>query len=206
LRKSLAAARNKSQGAASAADLAKLEKSLAAAQAALDAQKSKLEGQAGEIARLGAELEAVTAEDARERQEMEAELARLGRDIAGESKRRELAQGQLATLGAIVVELRETLAAERRTSATLRNAAAEFDRKLAAALDLKSPDRGRMLARAAELNAEATDVKSTEGTPQRLDAALLEVDMLTEQNANLKATIQTLLANNAKIIQRLRGE
>ena len=49
-------------------------------------------------------------------------------------------------------------------------------------------------------------MKSTEGTPQRLDAALLEVDMLTEQNANLKATIQTLLANNAKIIQRLRGE
>jgi hypothetical protein len=206
LRKSLAAERKKNQGAASTEDLAELERSLAGAQSALDAQKLKLESQAGELARLGARVEALTAEGAREREQLRGELARLGRDLDGEKLRRELAQGQLATLGGIVVELRGSLAAERRTSATLRNAAAEFDRRLAAALALKNPDRGLMLARAAELGAEADEVRAAEATPQRLDAALLEVDMLTEQNANLKATIQTLLANNAKIIQRLRGE
>jgi len=186
--------------------LAKLERSLAGAQSALDAQKLKLESQAGEVVRLGARVEALTAEGARGREQLRGELARLGRDLDGERLRRELAQGQLATLGGIVVELRGSLAAERRTSATLRNAAAEFDRRLAAALALKNPDRGLMLARAAELSAEADEVRAAAVTPQRLDAALLEVDMLTEQNANLKATIQTLLANNAKIIQRLRDK
>ena len=206
LRKSLAAERKKNQGAASAADFAELEAALAGAQAALGEQKAKLERKAGEVARLGARLEAVTAEGTRGREQLRGELARLGRDLDGERLRRELAQGQLATLGSIVVELRGSLAAERRTSATLRNAAAEFDRRLAAALALKNPDRGLMLTRAAELSAEADEVQAAEVTPQRLDAALLEVNMLTEQNANLKATIQTLLANNATIIQRLRGE
>ena len=177
------------------------------ARARLDITNVELARRGEEISQLQAELKAEQSEYSEALASLSDQIAQLQRDLKAVELKRKIPQNQAAVLVGITNELRAALSAAQDTANTLRDNAAQFDRKLASALSIDTPDRQIILKRISLLSQDRPD---TAPDPERLRAelasALLEVEILSKQNANLKATIQTLLANSSKIIERLRSK
>ena len=177
------------------------------ARARLDITNVELARRGEEISQLQAELKAEQSEYSEALASLSDQIAQLQRDLKAVELKRKIPQNQAAVLVGITNELRAALSAAQDTANTLRDNAAQFDRKLASALSIDTPDRQIILKRISLLSQDRPD---TAPDPERLRAELagtvLEVEMLSKQNANLKATIQTLLANSSKIIERLRSK
>ena len=187
--------------------VAGLEQLLGDAQADLDAKKLGFAQRDGEISQLRAELMNEQSNYSEKLEDLGNQIARLELDIAAAEQKSKISNNQATALVGITNELRAALKAAQGTANTLRDNAAQFDRQLASALSIDTPDRQIIMERISVL---AQDEPSTAPNPEslrtELAGAMLEVEMLSKQNANLKATIQTLLANSSKIIERLRNK
>ena len=187
--------------------VAGLEQLLGDAQADLDAKKLGFAQRDGEISQLRAELINEQSNYSEKLEDLGNQIARLELDIAAAEQKSKISNNQATALVGITNELRAALKAAQGTANTLRDNAAQFDRQLASALSIDTPDRQIIMERISVL---AQDEPSTSPNPENLRTelagAMLEVEMLSKQNANLKATIQTLLANSSKIIERLRNK
>ena len=187
--------------------VAGLEQLLGDAQADLDAKKLGFAQRDGEISQLRAELINEQSNYSEKLEDLGNQIARLELDIAAAEQKSKISNNQATALVGITNELRAALKAAQGTANTLRDNAAQFDRQLASALSIDTPDRQIIMERISVL---AQDEPSTAPNPEslrtELAGAMLEVEMLSKQNANLKATIQTLLANSSKIIERLRNK
>ena len=187
--------------------VAGLEQLLGDAQADLDAKKLGFAQRDGEISQLRAELINEQSNYSEKLEDLGNQIARLELDIAAAEQKSKISNNQATALVGITNELRAALKAAQGTANTLRDNAAQFDRQLASALSIDTPDRQIIMERISVL---AQDEPSTAPNPgslrTELAGAMLEVEMLSKQNANLKATIQTLLANSSKIIERLRNK
>jgi len=187
--------------------VAGLEQLLGDAQADLDAKKLGFAQRDGEISQLRAELINEQSNYSEKLEDLGNQIARLELDIAAAEQKSKISNNQATALVGITNELRAALKAAQGTANTLRDNAAQFDRQLASALSIDTPDRQIIMERISVL---AQDEPSTAPNPESLKTelagAMLEVEMLSKQNANLKATIQTLLANSSKIIERLRNK
>ena len=187
--------------------VAGLEQLLGDAQADLDAKKLGFAQRDREISRLRAELINEQSNYSEKLEDLGNQIARLELDIAAAEQKSKISNNQATALVGITNELRAALKAAQGTANTLRDNAAQFDRQLASALSIDTPDRQIIMERISVL---AQDEPSTAPNPEslrtELAGAMLEVEMLSKQNANLKATIQTLLANSSKIIERLRNK
>ncbi|MDC0495999.1 hypothetical protein OAN84_05970 [Planktomarina temperata] len=187
--------------------VAGLEQLLGDAQADLDAKKLGFAQRDGEISQLRAELINEQPNYSEKLEDLGNQIARLELDIAAAEQKSKISNNQATALVGITNELRAALKAAQGTANTLRDNAAQFDRQLASALSIDTPDRQIIMERISVL---AQDEPSTAPNPEslrtELAGAMLEVEMLSKQNANLKATIQTLLANSSKIIERLRNK
>ena len=187
--------------------VAGLEQLLGDAQADLDAKKLGFAQRDREISQLRAELINEQSNYSEKLEDLGNQIARLELDIAAAEQKSKISNNQATALVGITNELRAALKAAQGTANTLRDNAAQFDRQLASALSIDTPDRQIIMERISVL---AQDEPSTAPNPEslrtELAGAMLEVEMLSKQNANLKATIQTLLANSSKIIERLRNK
>jgi len=187
--------------------VAGLEQLLGDAQADLDAKKLGFAQRDGEISQLRAELINEQSNYSEKLEDLGNQIARLELDIAAAEQKSKISNNQATALVGITNELRAALKAAQGTANTLRDNAAQFDRQLASALSIDTPDRQIIMERISVL---AQDEPSTAPNPEslrtELAGAMLEVEMLSKHNANLKATIQTLLANSSKIIERLRNK
>ena len=187
--------------------VAGLEQLLGDAQADLDAKKLGFAQRDREISQLRAELINEQSNYSEKLEDLGNQIARLELDIAAAEQKSKISNNQATALVGITNELRAALKAAQGTANTLRDNAAQFDRQLASALSIDTPDRQIIMERISVL---AQDEPSTSPNPENLRTelagAMLEVEMLSKQNANLKATIQTLLANSSKIIERLRNK
>ncbi|MDA7474851.1 hypothetical protein N8981_03150 [Planktomarina temperata] len=187
--------------------VAGLEQLLGDAQADLDAKKLGFAQRDREISQLRAELINEQSNYSEKLEDLGNQIARLELDIAAAEQKSKISNNQATALVGITNELRAALKAAQGTANTLRDNAAQFDRQLASALSIDTPDRQIIMERISVL---AQDEPSTSPNPENLGTelagAMLEVEMLSKQNANLKATIQTLLANSSKIIERLRNK
>ena len=187
--------------------VAGLEQLLGDAQADLDAKKLGFAQRDEEISQLRAELINEQSNYSEKLEDLGNQIARLELDIAAAEQKSKISNNQATALVGITNELRAALKAAQGTANTLRDNAAQFDRQLASALSIDTPDRQIIMERISVL---AQDEPSTAPNPEslrtELAGAMLEVEMLSKQNANLKATIQTLLANSSKIIERLRNK
>ena len=187
--------------------VAGLEQLLGDAQADLDAKKLGFAQRDGEISQLRAELINEQSNYSEKLEDLGNQIARLELDIAAAEQKSKISNNQATALVGTTNELRAALKAAQGTANTLRDNAAQFDRQLASALSIDTPDRQIIMERISVL---AQDEPSTAPNPEslrtELAGAMLEVEMLSKQNANLKATIQTLLANSSKIIERLRNK
>ena len=187
--------------------VAGLEQLLGDAKADLDAKKLGFAQRDGEISQLRAELINEQSNYSEKLEDLGNQIARLELDIAAAEQKSKISNNQATALVGITNELRAALKAAQGTANTLRDNAAQFDRQLASALSIDTPDRQIIMERISVL---AQDEPSTAPNPEslrtELAGAMLEVEMLSKQNANLKATIQTLLANSSKIIERLRNK
>ena len=187
--------------------VAGLEQLLGDAQADLDAKKLGFAQRDREISQLRAELINEQSNYSEKLEDLGNQIARLELDIAAAEQKSKISNNQATALVGITNELRAALKAAQGTANTLRDNAAQFDRQLASALSIDTPDRQIIMERISVL---AQDEPSTAPNPESLKTelagAMLEVEMLSKQNANLKATIQTLLANSSKIIERLRNK
>jgi len=187
--------------------VAGLEQLLGDAQADLDAKKLGFAQRDREISQLRAELINEQSNYSEKLEDLGNQIARLELDIAAAEQKSKISNNQATALVGITNELRAALKAAQGTANTLRDNAAQFDRQLASALSIDTPDRQIIMERISVL---AQDEPSTAPNPgslrTELAGAMLEVEMLSKQNANLKATIQTLLANSSKIIERLRNK
>ena len=187
--------------------VAGLEQLLGDAQADLDAKKLGFAQRDGEISQLRAELINEQSNYSEKLEDLGNQIARLELDIAAAEQKSKISNNQATALVGTTNELRAALKAAQGTANTLRDNAAQFDRQLASALSIDTPDRQIIMERISVL---AQDEPSTAPNPESLKTelagAMLEVEMLSKQNANLKATIQTLLANSSKIIERLSNK
>lgn len=187
--------------------VAGLEQLLGNAQADLDAKKLGFAQRDREISQLRAELINEQSNYSEKLEDLGNQITRLELDIAAAEQKSKISNNQATALVGITNELRAALKAAQGTANTLRDNAAQFDRQLASALSIDTPDRQIIMERILVL---AQDEPSTAPKPEslrtELAGAMLEVEMLSKQNANLKATIQTLLANSSKIIERLRNK
>ena len=187
--------------------VAGLEQLLGDAQADLDAKKLGFAQRDEEISQLRAELINEQSNYSEKLEDLGNQIARLELDIAAAEQKSKISNNQATALVGITNELRAALKAAQGTANTLRDNAAQFGRQLASALSIDTPDRQIIMERISVL---AQDEPSTAPNPEslrtELAGAMLEVEMLSKQNANLKATIQTLLANSSKIIERLRNK
>ena len=177
------------------------------ARANLDASNLGLAQRDEEISQLRAALETEKSDNPKALESLGNQIAQLELDIAAAEQKIKISTNQATALVGITNELRAALRAAQDTANTLRDNAAQFDRQLASALSIDTPDRQIILERVSLL----TDNKSkTTSEPEslraELEGAVREAEMLSKQNANLKATIQTLLANSSKIIERLRSK
>ena len=177
------------------------------ARANLDASNLELAQRDEETSKLRAALKTEQSGHSEELANLETRIAQLESDIAAAEQKIEISTNQATALVGITNELRAALRAAQDTAKTLRDNAAQFDRQLASALSIDTPDRQIIMERISVL---AQDKPNTAPNPESLRAdlegAVREVEMLSKQNANLKATIQTLLANSSKIIERLRSK
>ena len=187
--------------------VAGLEQLLGDAQADLDAKKLGFAQRDGEISQLRAELINEQSNYSEKLEDLGNQIARLELDIAAAEQKSKISNNQATALVGITNELRAALKAAQGTANTLRDNAAQFDRQLASALSIDTPDRQIIMERISVLaQDEPSAAPNPESLRTELAGAMLEVEMLSKQNANLKATIQTLLANSSKIIERLRNK
>ena len=187
--------------------VARLVQLLDDAQANLVAKKLGLAQRGGEISQLRAALKTERSDYTEGLASLGNQIARLELDIAATEQKSKISKNQAAALVGITNDLRTALRAAQDTANTLRNNAAQFDRQLASALSIDTPDRQIILER---ISALSQDKYNTAPEPESLGAeltdALREVEILSQHNANLKATIQILLANSSKIIEQLRNK
>ena len=187
--------------------VAGLEQLLGDAQADLDAKKLGFAQRDGEISQLRAELINEQSNYSEKLEDLGNQIARLELDIAAAEQKSKISNNQATALVGITNKLRAALKAAQGTANTLRDNAAQFDRQLASALSIDTPDRQIIMERISVLaQDEPSAAPNPESLRTELAGAMLEVEMLSKQNANLKATIQTLLANSSKIIERLRNK
>lgn len=176
-------------------------------QAQLDAKNLGLSQRDEEISQLSAALDTEKSNNLKALESLGNQISKLELDIAAAEQKIKISTNQATALVGITNELRAALRAAQGTANTLRDNAAQFDRQLASALSIDTPDRQIILERISFL---AQDRPETAPEPESLRAdlagAVLEVEMLSKQNANLRATIQTLLVNSSKIIEQLRSK
>ena len=167
--------------------VAGLEQLLGDAQADLDAKKLGFAQRDGEISQLRAELMNEQSNYSEKLEDLGNQIARLELDIAAAEQKSKISNNQATALVGITNELRAALKAAQGTANTLRDNAAQFDRQLASALSIDTPDRQIIMERISVL---AQDEPSTAPNPEslrtELAGAMLEVEMLSKQNANLR--------------------
>jgi chromosome segregation ATPase len=177
------------------------------ARANLDARNLQLAQRDEETSKLQATLKTEQFGHSEELANLGTQITQLESDIAAAEQKIKISTNQATALVGITNELRAALRSAQDTANTLRDNAAQFDRQLASALSIDTPDRQIILERISLLTENGSDTATNpESLRADFEGAVREVEMLSKQNANLKATIQTLLANSSKIIERLRSK
>ena len=177
------------------------------ARANLDASNLGLAQRDEEISQLRTALETEKSDNPKALESLGNQIAQLELDVVAAERKSKTSRSQATALVGITNELRAALRTAQDTANTLRDNAAQYDRQLASALSIDTPDRQIILERVSLLTDNRSDTApDPESLRADLEGAVREVEMLSKQNANLKATIQTLLANSSKIIERLRSK
>lgn len=152
------------------------------------------------------ELTRQLSQATRELRELREARDTLGLDLANAERQAEYAARRAQVMQDISGALRENLNRAREAQRVAAESYGEFRRALAAALQMSGDDAGQILA---EVRARGTQAARTlhaaEASGARIAEAETEIAILEAQNMSLRATIQKLLSNSAKIAERLRA-